>query len=87
MSGHATEVTSVQFGNTDEIVCAGSFGGTIKVWDLNAAKVVKTMTTQKGSVLCTDFHPFGDLFVSGQSDWLVCIVKAINYHNKWCFIF
>lgn len=81
LSGHATEVKSVQFGNTDEIVCAGSLGGIIKVWDLNAAKLVRNMTTQKGAVTCTDFHPYGDLLISGQSDWTV---KLWDFRKKGC---
>lgn len=40
----------------------------MKVWDLEAAKLVRTLTGHRDAVRCVDFHPYGDFLVSGSSD-------------------
>jgi hypothetical protein len=34
LSGHTTPVECVRFGHTEELVCAGSASGALKIWDL-----------------------------------------------------
>ena len=38
LSGHTTAVECVQFNGSEELVCAGSQSGSLKIWDLEAAK-------------------------------------------------
>jgi katanin p80 WD40 repeat-containing subunit B1 len=46
LTGHSSPVESVRFGHTEESVCAGSQAGTLKIWDLEAARLVRTHTGQ-----------------------------------------
>jgi len=68
LSGHSTPVECVQFGHTEELVCAGSQTGALKIWDLEAAKIVRTLTGHKATIRCMDFHPYGDFLTSGSLD-------------------
>ena len=44
LSGHTTPIECVRFGHTEELVCAGSQSGALKIWDLEAARLVRTLT-------------------------------------------
>ena len=66
--GHSTGIECVRFGYTEELVCAGSQSGALKIWDLEAAKLLRTLTGHKSGVKCLDFHPYGDFLCSGSSD-------------------
>ena len=68
MPGHNTSIECVRFGSTEELVCAGSQSGALKIWDLEAAKLLRTLTGHKSGVKCIDFHPYGDFLCSGSSD-------------------
>nr|CAD7404210.1 unnamed protein product [Timema cristinae] len=68
LSGHITPVECVKFGHTEEHVCAGSQAGALKIWDLEAAKIVRTLTGHKASIRSIDFHPYGDFLTSGSLD-------------------
>jgi len=65
----------VQFGHTEELVCAGSQTGTLKIWDLEAAKIVRTLTGHKSTIRCMDFHPYGDFLTSGSLDTSIKVCK------------
>jgi katanin p80 WD40 repeat-containing subunit B1 len=66
----------VQFGHTEELVCAGSKTGALKIWDLEAAKIVRTLTGHKNAIRCMDFHPYGDLLASGSLDTSIKVCNA-----------
>ena len=66
--GHTTPIECVRFGQTEELVVAGSASGALKIWDLEAAKLLRTLTGHKSGVKCIDFHPYGDFLCSGSSD-------------------
>ncbi|GBN28209.1 Katanin p80 WD40 repeat-containing subunit B1 [Araneus ventricosus] len=68
LSGHTSPVECVKFGQCEDIVCAGSSNGSLKIWDLEAAKIIRTLLGHKGNVKCVDFHPYGDFVASGSSD-------------------
>jgi len=65
----------VQFGHTEELVCAGSQTGALKIWDLEAAKIVRTLTGHKATIRCMDFHPYGDFLTSGSLDTSIKVRK------------
>lgn len=62
LAGHATEVDCVMFDGPEELVAAGSRGGSVKLWDLAHEKLVRTLTGHRASIRCMDFHPYGDFF-------------------------
>jgi katanin p80 WD40 repeat-containing subunit B1 len=58
----------VRFGQTEELVVAGSASGALKIWDLEAARLIRTLTGHKAGLTCADFHPYGDFLASGSAD-------------------
>ena len=68
LSGHTTAIEAVRFSPTEELVCAGSAAGAVKVWDLEAARIVKTLTGHRAAIKALDFHPYGDFLATGSSD-------------------
>ena len=88
LSGHTTPVECVQFGHTEELVCAGSQTGALKIWDLEAAKIVRTLTGHKATIRCMDFHPYGDFLTSGSLDTSikVCKYKHVCLPSEMCCI-
>lgn len=50
------------------MIGAGAASGTIKIWDIEEAKVVRTFTGHRSNCVSLDFHPFGEFFASGSSD-------------------
>ena len=57
----------VTFDQAEEVVVAGAAGGTLKLWDLEEAKVVRTLTGHRSNCSSVDFHP-GEFFASGSLD-------------------
>jgi len=68
LSGHTTAIEAVRFSPTEELVCAGSVAGAVKVWDLEAARMVRTLTGHRAGIKALDFHPYGDFLATGSTD-------------------
>ncbi|XP_046400090.1 katanin p80 WD40 repeat-containing subunit B1 isoform X2 [Ischnura elegans] len=81
LSGNASPVECVQFGNTEELVVSGAGNGALRIWDLEAAKMVRTLQGHKLGVRCTHFHPYGDFLTSGSVDKEV---KLWDIRRKGC---
>ena len=81
LSGHTTPIECVRFGHTEELVCAGSASGALKIWDLEAARLVRTLTGHKAGIRCIDFHPYGDFLSSGSGD---TNLKLWDIRRKGC---
>ena len=83
LSGHTTAVEAVRFSPTEELVCAGSAAGAVKVWDLEAARIVRTLTGHRAGIKALDFHPYGDFLATGSSDTniKVNICSAVSCSN------
>ena len=81
LSGHTTPIECVRFGHTEELVCAGSASGALKIWDLEAARLVRTLTGHKSGIRCIDFHPYGDFLSSGSGD---TNLKLWDIRRKGC---
>ncbi|XP_071450039.1 katanin p80 WD40 repeat-containing subunit B1 isoform X2 [Hetaerina americana] len=81
LSGNASAVECVQFGNTEELVVSGAGNGALRIWDLEAAKMVRTLQGHKNGVRCTHFHPYGDFLTSGSVDKEI---KLWDIRRKGC---
>ncbi|XP_033342320.1 katanin p80 isoform X5 [Megalopta genalis] len=81
LSGHTTPIECVRFGQTEDLVCAGSQTGALKIWDLEHAKLARTLTGHKAGIRCMDFHPYGELLASGSSD---TAIKLWDIRRKGC---
>ncbi|KAJ8683410.1 hypothetical protein QAD02_019202, partial [Eretmocerus hayati] len=81
LSGHTTPIECVRFGQTEDLVCAGSQTGALKIWDLEHAKLARTLTGHKLGIRCMDFHPYGELLASGSLD---TVIKLWDIRRKGC---
>lgn len=81
LGGHNTAIECVQFNHLEEQVCAGSRAGVLKVWDLEAAKLVRTLSGHKNTIKSIDFHPYGDFLASGSCD---NSIKIWDSRKKGC---
>ncbi|CAL1263426.1 unnamed protein product [Larinioides sclopetarius] len=81
IAGHTTSVECVCFDPREIMVCAGSLSGALKVFDLEASKIIRTLTGHKAGIRCLDFHPYGDYIVSGSLD---TNIKLWDARKKGC---
>ena len=56
-------------------MCAGSQSGALKIWDLEATKIVRTLTGHKSNIRTIDFHPYGDFIGTGSLDTNIKVRK------------
>ncbi|KAE9033689.1 hypothetical protein PR001_g10044 [Phytophthora rubi] len=81
LSGHQSAVESVVFDPAERKVVAGSQAGSIKVFDLEAGKVSRTLKGHMASTTTLDYHLYGDYVASGSRD---TIVKVWDLRTKSC---
>ncbi|XP_055926141.1 katanin p80 WD40 repeat-containing subunit B1-like isoform X2 [Argiope bruennichi] len=81
IAGHTTSIECVCFDPREIMVCAGSLSGALKVFDLEASKIIRTLTGHKAGIRCLDFHPYGDYIVSGSLD---TNIKLWDARKKGC---
>jgi WD40 repeat protein len=65
------EVTGVRFSPDGSRLAAACGDGTVKVWDLRARAVARTLRTGAGSLYAVAFHPGGTHLASSGTDGLV----------------
>ena len=56
LSGHTSAVECVSFDSNEQTVIAGSAGGTLKLWDLEQAKVARTLTGHRSNCVSVQVH-------------------------------
>ncbi|KAJ8303196.1 hypothetical protein KUTeg_019592 [Tegillarca granosa] len=81
LTGHTMPVEAVRFGHEEEMVVAGSISGALKVWDLEQAKIMRTLTGHKSSIRSLDFHPYGDYTASGSLDANVKVSLSFKFSS------
>lgn len=81
LTGHNSSIESVKFGGNEDVICAGSVSGALKVWDLETTQILRTFSGHKSSITCIDFHPYGDFFASGSLD---SNIKLWDTRKKSC---
>ncbi|KAL2484041.1 Transducin/WD40 repeat-like superfamily protein [Forsythia ovata] len=81
LCGHTSPVESVAFDSAETLVVAGSSSGTIKLWDLEETKTVRTLTGHRSYCTAVEFHPFGEFLASGSMD---TNLKIWDIRNKGC---
>ncbi|CEG42308.1 Microtubule severing protein katanin p80 subunit B (contains WD40 repeats) [Plasmopara halstedii] len=83
LSGHQSAVESIMFDPAECKVVAGSQAGSIKVFDLDAGKVIRTLKGHMASTISVDYHLYGDYVASGSRD---TIVKVWDLRTKSCML-
>lgn len=66
LQGHQTPVESVTFDHNEEVVAAGAASGSIKLFDLDQAKVTRAMSGHRSNVLSLELSQYG--LLSGSMD-------------------
>lgn len=79
LSGHQSAVESIVFDPAEKKVVAGSKSGSIKAFDLEAAKVSRTLKGHMSTCTALDYHLYGDYVASGSLD---TIVKVWDLRTK-----
>ncbi|XP_068943680.1 katanin p80 WD40 repeat-containing subunit B1 isoform X1 [Petaurus breviceps papuanus] len=81
LTGHTSPVESVRLNTPEELIVAGSQSGSIRVWDLEAAKILRTLMGHKANICSLDFHPYGEFVASGSQD---TNIKLWDIRRKGC---
>eukprot|EP00325_Prymnesiales_sp_UTEX-LB-985_P001745 CAMPEP_0174710366 /NCGR_PEP_ID=MMETSP1094-20130205/12021_1 /TAXON_ID=156173 /ORGANISM="Chrysochromulina brevifilum, Strain UTEX LB 985" /LENGTH=631 /DNA_ID=CAMNT_0015909165 /DNA_START=20 /DNA_END=1915 /DNA_ORIENTATION=+ len=81
LAGHTSAVECVTFDSNEQTVIAGSAGGTLKLWDLEQAKVARTLTGHRSNCVSVQWHPYGEFFASGSVD---TNLKIWDIRRKTC---
>jgi len=64
-TGHSSDISSIAFSPNGKIVASGSFDNTIKLWDKETGKELRTLYGHTGRVLSVAFSPDGQTLASG----------------------
>ena len=64
LNGHTNSITSITVSNDEKTLISGSFDKSIKIWDLNSGKCIKTLFGHDGHVLLVMFSPNNSKFIS-----------------------
>ncbi|GAB2301153.1 hypothetical protein Dimus_035186 [Dionaea muscipula] len=81
LCGHTSPVECVAFDSSEALVLAGASSGAIKLWNLEEAKMVRTLIGHRSNCAATEFHPFGEFFASGSVD---SDLKIWDIRKKGC---
>lgn len=68
---HTDSVRSLSWGPDDSKFVSGADDSTMKIWDFDSAREIRTLEGHGWDVKCVDWHPTKGLLVSGSKDNLV----------------
>ncbi|RHZ03534.1 hypothetical protein DYB37_001871 [Aphanomyces astaci] len=74
LAGHSSPVECVVFDPSEKKVVAGSKSGAIKAYDMEAAKVFRTLKGHMSNCTAIDYHLYGDYVASGALDTNVKVI-------------
>lgn len=72
---------SVRFSTSEKLIVAGSQSGSLRVWNMEEAKIQRTLMGHKANVCSLDFHPYGEFVASGSVD---TNIKLWDVRRKGC---
>ncbi|KAG9403003.1 WD repeat-containing protein 90 [Aphanomyces cochlioides] len=81
LAGHSSPVECVIFDPTEKKVVAGAKSGAIKAYDMESAKVFRTLKGHMSNCTTIDYHMYGDYVASGALD---TNVKIWDLKTKNC---
>ncbi|KAJ0056525.1 hypothetical protein NL108_010229, partial [Boleophthalmus pectinirostris] len=67
LTGSKSPVECLQLNASEEQVVAGSQSGSIKIWDLEAAKLLRTLMGHKANITSLGCHPMSENFLASSS--------------------
>jgi katanin p80 WD40 repeat-containing subunit B1 len=77
LSGHQSAVESITFDPSEKKVAAGSKAGSIKMFDLEAGKVSRSLKGHMSTCTTIDHHLYGEYVASGSLDTIVKVREYI----------
>ena len=89
-TGHTGDISSIAYSPDGKLVASGSFDNTIKLWDVETGKELRTFYGHTGKVMSVAFSPDGKLLASGGSDFVIRLwdvstgkqAKVLEYHSN-----
>ena len=76
LTGHTSSVECVTFDSNESTVIAGSAGGTLKLWDLEQAKVARTLTGHRSN--CISVQVYSD----SEQCLLLAVVQIASHPSR-----
>ncbi|KAF1995959.1 sulfur metabolite repression control protein-like protein SconB [Amniculicola lignicola CBS 123094] len=77
LKGHTNGVMCLQF--DDRILMTGSYDATVKIWDLETSKEIRTLTGHVAGIRCLHFDDVR--LITGSLDWTI---KVWNWRTGEC---
>jgi len=71
-------VQAVAWHPNSKTLASGSADNTIKLWDANSAKAIRTLTGHQNAVVSVSFSPDGKILASGSADNTIKLWNAAN---------
>ena len=81
MGNNKSSIESLCFSDEEQCVVSGAMSGSIKVFDLNVGKLVRSLRGHQVNTCTLDYHPYGEFIVSGSSD---TSMKVWDVRQKTC---
>lgn len=80
-AGHTDAIFSVNFSPTPGYILTGSVDGTVRLWDTESGKTLRTFVNHKDWVLSTAFSPDGKYVITGSYDKTARLWAASPMHD------
>jgi katanin p80 WD40 repeat-containing subunit B1 len=81
MSNNKSSIESLCFSDEEQCIVSGAMSGSIKVFDLNAGKLARSLRGHQVNTCTLDYHPYGEFIASGSAD---TSMKVWDVRQKTC---
>ncbi|MCC5666113.1 hypothetical protein LC653_19845 [Nostoc sp. CHAB 5784] len=93
LQGHDSDVWSVSFSPDGKTLASSSSDYTIKLWNLETGKEIRTLTGHDNDVKSVSFSPDGKTLASGSGDNTIKLwnletgkeIRTLTGHDNWVF--
>ncbi|MDM8536712.1 hypothetical protein QUF70_08165 [Desulfobacterales bacterium HSG17] len=90
LEGHESPVSAIECSPDGKIIASGSYDNTIKLWNIEQGRELKTLSGHLGSIRSLSFSPDGRFLASGSYDNTIKLwsikqgkdIKTLSGHTK-----